>query len=304
MRRRGRGPEQPCCSVRLGEVKLRTDARRRRRRRRAPDRRIQNCSCGREGAVVEAPSSALSAFASRWASSRRPRVKQLGSHTCFHTRAGSASRTCFAGIARLSRPAASDQHRAVRAPLGRAQHRGRRRAGALARNPRPAGKAPTASRCPSHHKRGYAHMYITASMFSVRLCSAAGRQHGFSLQRARSGRERLNIIFAAHAKLRPVGVSDPTAPRPSVEVGVQASLECASAHAPGFPSRAASSHAPQRWSTHSWLPRRPRPWQAFACRAIMQRANRVDLALSSGDVARARPAEHNRTLNIGGGLIE
>jgi hypothetical protein len=138
-----------------------------------------------------------------------------------------------------------------------------------------------------------------ASMFSVRLCSAAGRQHGFSLQGAGSGRERLNIISAAHAKLRPVGVSDPTAPRPSVEVGVQASLECASAHASGFPGRAASSHAPQRWSTHSWLPRRPRPWQAFACRAIMQRAHRVDLALSGGDVARARPAEHNRTLNIG-----
>ena len=74
-----------------------------------------------------------------------------------------------------------------------------------------------------------------ASMFSVRLCAAAGQESGFSLQRARSGRERLDIISAAHAKLRPVGVSDPTAPRRSVDVGVEASLDCASAHAPGVP---------------------------------------------------------------------
>jgi hypothetical protein len=138
-------------------------------------------------------------------------------------------------------------------------------------------------------------------MFSVRLCAAAGRQPGFSLRRARSGRERLNIISAAHAKLRPVGVSDPTAPRPSVDVGVEASLDCARARQ-GFPSRAASSHAPQRWSIHSWLPRHPRAWHAFACRAIMRRPHRIDFALSSGDVARAGPAEHNRPLHIEAGL--
>ena len=70
----------------------------------------------------------------------------------------------------------------------------------------------------------------------------------------------------------------------------------------GFPSRAASSHAPQRWSIHSWLPRRPRAWQALACGAIMRRPHRVDLALSSGDVAGAGPAAHNRTLHIEAGL--
>ena len=70
----------------------------------------------------------------------------------------------------------------------------------------------------------------------------------------------------------------------------------------GFPSRAASSQAPQRWSIHSWLPRRPRAWQALACRAIMRRPHRVDLALSSGDVAGAGPAAHNRTLHIEAGL--
>ena len=85
------------------------------------------------------------------------------------------------------------------------------------------------------HKGSYAHIHITAFVFSVRLCAAAGQERGFSLQRARSGRERLNIISAAHAKLRPVGVSDPTAPRRSVHVGVEASLDCASAHAPGVP---------------------------------------------------------------------
>ena len=36
---------------------------------------------------------------------------------------------------------------AVRAPVGRAQHRGRRRAGTLARDPRFAGRSPTATRC-------------------------------------------------------------------------------------------------------------------------------------------------------------
>lgn len=70
----------------------------------------------------------------------------------------------------------------------------------------------------------------------------------------------------------------------------------------GSPSRAASSHAPQRWSIHSWLPRRPRAWQALACRSIMRRPHRVDLALSSGDVAGAGPAAHNRTLHIEAGV--
>ena len=88
---------------------------------------------------------------------------------------------------------------------------------------------------PRQHEGSYAHIHITASTCSVRLCAAAGQERGFSLQRARSGRERLDIISAAHAKLRPVGVSDPTAPRPSVDVGVEASLDCASAHAPGVP---------------------------------------------------------------------
>ena len=139
-------------------------------------------------------------------------------------------------------------------------------------------------------------------MFSVRLCAAAGQERGFSLQRARSGRERLDIISAAHVKLRPVGVSDPTASRPSVDVGVEAVLVAPAPTRQGFPSRAASSHAPQRWSIHSWLPRRPRAWQALACRAIMRRPHRVDLALSSGDVAGAGPAAHNRTLHIEAGL--
>jgi hypothetical protein len=89
---------------------------------------------------------------------------------------------------------------------------------------------------PREHEGSYPQLRITASLSRVRLCAAAGQQRSFSLQRPRSGRERLNIISAAHAKLRPVGVSDPTATRPSVDVGVEASLDCASAQAPGgFP---------------------------------------------------------------------
>jgi hypothetical protein len=46
LRRPRRGPEEPCCSGPLGEVKLRTDALRRADAGQAPDRGIQYCSCG------------------------------------------------------------------------------------------------------------------------------------------------------------------------------------------------------------------------------------------------------------------
>lgn len=144
-------------------------------------------------------------------------------------------------------------------------------------------------------------MYISAPMFSGRLCSEGVRQRVFCLQRTGSGHERLNIISGAHAAPPAVGVRDPDSNSIIGEVGVRPGVERTGADAAGFSRRGARLHVRRRCSTCPAATSAPRPWEAFAYAAIMPSVHWADLALSSGNAARNRPTQHNRTLNIGAG---
>ena len=87
---------------------------------------------------------------------------------------------------------------------------------------------------PREHEGSYAHMYITASMFSVRLCSVHVRQRVFSPHRSGSGSQRLNIISIAHGQPPPVGARDPTELNDSVRSAARRVLSAPTLTQRGF----------------------------------------------------------------------
>ena len=151
------------------------------------------------------------------------------------------------------------------------------------------------------HEGSYAQLPITASMFSVRLCSAVPSRIAFRLLRGESRISTLNIIDSSWA--RSWMSLHRSAVRRPIGIGGGGGAATESVASPGTsdcrPETASSAVTPP--GSHLRPDLRPERRRCDQAVTIMLSGSFDGMPLSRGNARRGSCAEHNRTLNIQAG---